>query len=220
MSGFALEREQTAGFVLAGGRSSRMGRDKSLTLFAGAPLIETALSLLRQAGIPARIAGFRSDLSRHAEGIPDGVPDLGPLGGVCSALISSSARWNVFLPVDMPLFPDSLLVALLQRAAITNAPITAAMLGGRVQPFPVVLERPVLPLVQRRLSQGLTACYQAWRSIPAEFGVHLDAVSVESMRQCGSIEHPLRLPPVYWFQGANTREELAHLERLVLRGGF
>lgn len=207
--------EQVAGFVLAGGRSSRMGSDKALALFAGEPLIRLALSTMACAGISARIAGSRSNLAGFAQEIPDQVSDAGPLGGVYAALSKSAAKWNVFLPVDLPLLPASLLRALTQRAAATDAPVTVAMLGGILQPFPVVLKRSVLPCIIQRLDSGFTACYQAWKSIPAELGASLDAVPVESLRQCGLCEHRQFLPPMYWFQGANTVSELTRLERLA-----
>lgn len=210
---------QAAGFVLAGGRSSRMGSDKALALFAGEPLIRIALSILECAGISGRIAGSRTDLSAFAQEIPDQMADIGPLGGVCAALTSSAARWNVFLPVDMPLLPATLLTALLRRAVITGAPVTAATLGGILQPFPVVLDRSALSPIRQQLSSGLSACHQAWRAIPDYLGGYLDAVPVESLRQSGSCEHPQFLPPLYWFQGANTPAELARMEKMILARG-
>jgi hypothetical protein len=66
-----------AGFVLAGGNSSRMGSDKALALFGGIPLIQIALETLAEAHIPARIAGSRSDLGRFADEIPDTSPNPG-----------------------------------------------------------------------------------------------------------------------------------------------
>ncbi len=211
-----MAAEHAAGFVLAGGRSSRMGSDKALALFTGEPLICVALLAMEQVGISGQIAGSRSDLSHFARQIPDRTADAGPLGGVYTALIASTTKWNVFAPVDMPLLPASLLRALLERAMITDAPVTAATVGGVLQPFPVVLDRSVLPLIRRRLNLGLRACYQAWKTIPADLGGFLDALPVESLRQCGRCEHPRSLPPLYWFQGTNTSAELVRLEKMAL----
>ncbi len=61
-------REKETGFVLAGGRSSRMGRDKALAMFGGRPLIEIALEMLREAGLNAAIAGGRSGFERFCLG--------------------------------------------------------------------------------------------------------------------------------------------------------
>ena len=143
-----------AGFVLAGGRSSRMGTDKALTLLTGIPLIQIAIQTLVAAGVPAKIAGSRSPLAAFAQEIPDTFADAGPLGGIHAALSASPVDWNLFLPVDLPRMPASLLACLLQRAAITGQPISATRLNGRLEPFPVVLHRSVLPLVARCLETG------------------------------------------------------------------
>jgi len=200
-----------AGFILAGGRSSRMGTDKALTLLAGIPLIQIAIQTLTSAGVPARIAGSRSSLAEFAQEIPDTWPDSGPLGGIHAALSASLADWNLFLPVDLPLMPASLLACLLQRAALTAQPVTATRLNGRLEPFPVVLHRSVLPFVSQCLESGKTACHQAWQTIPQELGTGLDAVPVESLVQCGQCSHSANLPPILWFQSANTPDELARL---------
>ena len=113
-------KPDTVGFVLAGGQSSRMGADKALIQLAGRPLIAHAIRILRQAGLDASIAGARSSLSAFAPVIQDTHPDRGPLAGICSALASTSARYAVFLPVDLPLLPPSLVSFLLHHARVAG----------------------------------------------------------------------------------------------------
>jgi molybdopterin-guanine dinucleotide biosynthesis protein A len=206
-----------AGFVLAGGWSSRMGTDKALALFAGAPLIRAALDIFAVAGLTARIAGARSPLAAFAEEIADTFPEAGPLGGIHAGLSASEAEWNLFLPVDMPLMPSSLLRCLLERVALTGSPVTATRLNGRLEPFPVVLHRNVLRLVTQRLKGGDASCHRAWLAIPAELGADLDVVSVESLVQCGQCCHSASLPPVLWYRSANTPDELVQINRIYAK---
>lgn len=206
-----------AGFILAGGHSSRMGTDKALALFAGKPLIQIALEAQTAAGLSTRIAGSRSFLAAFAEEIPDTFPETGPLGGIHAALSASKAEWNLFLPVDLPLMPSSLLACLLQRAMLTGEPVTATRLNGRLEPFPVILHRSVLPQIAQRLNAGETACHRAWQTIPEELHSSLDAVSVENLVQCRQCSHPGNLPPFFWYWSANTPADLERLNRIYAK---
>ena len=213
-----LNSEEAAGFVLAGGRSSRMGSDKALSLFAGRPLVAIAVDTLAAAGLSAQIAGSRSPLSVYAPEIADtwktGSGAAGPLAGVHAALSVSHADWNVFLAVDSPLLPASLLRCLLERAILTDSPVSVALLNGRLQPFPVVLRRSSLRVVEALLERGEYACHAAWRSICSQQNEPIQSVAVENLIQCASLSHPLRLPPASWFQSANTPSELRWLNQL------
>ncbi len=122
-----------AGFVLAGGRSSRMGRDKALVELGGRTLAAHAVDLLRSAGLSATIAGARSELAGVAPVIKDEAPDQGPLSGICSALASTDAELAVFIPVDLPLLPASLLEYLLRHAMTAGRAITLVSVNGFAQ---------------------------------------------------------------------------------------
>ncbi len=50
------------GWVLAGGRSLRMGRDKAAVVLAGRPLLEHMLEKLGAVGLRARVAGLRAPM--------------------------------------------------------------------------------------------------------------------------------------------------------------
>jgi molybdopterin-guanine dinucleotide biosynthesis protein A len=216
MEGTLPERELApAGFVLAGGKSSRMGADKALALFQGKPLIENALNIMRSAGVTTFISASRHDLRNFAEELTDGFLAAGPLGGIHGALSATTSEWNVFLPVDMPLMPSSLLATLLQRSQLTGAPVTVAQVNGQIEPFPVVLHRSTLPLIEERLKAGENGCQAAWRAVSTALDTPLTAVAVENLVQTGQCCSPSGFPPAWWFESANTPAQLARLADLA-----
>ena len=196
-----------------------MGSDKALASFAGIPLIQNAIQILSLAGLSSRIAGSQlgpsqSALSEYTEIIPDTYFGSGPLGGIQAALSVTGFEWNLFLPVDMPLIPPSLITGMLERACLTGCPVVAARLLGRLEPFPVLLHRCVLPPLTGRLENGQTAGHQAWQTIPAQLGSTLDAPELEYLVQTGNISHPLHLPTTDWYRSANTPADLALINQL------
>jgi len=98
-----------AGIVLAGGLSSRMGRDKALLPWCGRPLLVHMCALLVAAGAQTvRVSGNYPQLE-GIESVPDQVPRCGPLGGLYSvvATLPDGPAWVV--AVDMPLLDRALL---------------------------------------------------------------------------------------------------------------
>ena len=207
--------EDAAGFVLAGGRSSRMGTDKALVAFAGEPLIARAVRLLRDCGLEAAIAGARSELSGFAPVIEDREPDQGPLGGVCAALASTSARWALFVSIDLPFLPVSLLVYLLRHARLAGSPVTLASVNAFPQTFPAVVRRDLLPHLEGELARGQRGCFAAFRAAAAKLREPLALVPGELLAQAGQVTHPAGLPASEWFLNMNTPEELRRAQELA-----
>ena len=104
---------QVGGYVLAGGRSSRMGRDKALLELAGKPLIEHAVTKLRrvcaEVHILAGAEGEHAGLARYAPLVHDLHPGCGPISGIEAALTHTTHDWNLILAVDVPFLPTALL---------------------------------------------------------------------------------------------------------------
>lgn len=206
------------GFVLGGGQSSRMGRDKALLEFGGRPLVAHALDIFQEAGIPATIAGApssaRASLQVFAPIVEDASPGLGPLTGICAALSVVSARYAVFLPVDLPLLPASLLVYLLRHARITGSAVTVCSVSGFTQTFPAVLDRAALPALQNEFDSQRYGCLSAFRAASAAAGQSISSIAVELLAQTGEVSDPLGLPPIRWFLNLNTPDDLAQAEAL------
>lgn len=210
MSQPAQHEARFAGFVLAGGRSSRMGADKALVELAGRPLIAYALDALRGVGLTPSIAGATSDLSAFAPVVPDAEPGRGPLGGLWAALERSASPCAVFVSVDMPLLPPSLLAYLMRHAETTQSAVTVASVNDFAQTFPAVIQRHALPFLRAELETGSGGCFSAF----AQAG--LSVVPVEMLVQAGHVRHPRGLPACQWFRNVNTRDELQRLERELL----
>jgi len=212
-----LETGKTAdsgavGFVLAGGKSSRMGTDKALLEFGGQTLVERAIGILKSAGLPVFIAGapagVRPRLESYAAVVPDAEPGLGPLAGVCAALRSTWAPLAVFLPVDIPLMPTSLIVYLLRHARISGVPVTLASVNAFPQTFPAVVARDALLALERELAGGRLGCLAAFRAAALELGHTLSVVPAEVLVQAGQVAHPQALPPLRWFLNLNAADDL------------
>lgn len=117
------------GYVVAGGQSSRMGRDKARLPYRESTLLEHAIALVRQVTPDVRV--LCGPGRRYEEfGVPvieDPVCGVGPIGGLYGALLSASAddRERVFwLAVDLPLVTPDLLTRLitgLDRADVVMA---------------------------------------------------------------------------------------------------
>lgn len=204
-----------AGFVLAGGESSRMGADKALIQLAGQPLVARALSILRQARLVASIAGARTPLAAYAPVVEDPEPALGPLAGICAALESSRVQYAVFLPVDLPLLPASLVAYMVQHARITNAAVAVPSVNGYPQTFPSVVDRCTLPALETTLREGRRGCFSAFRAAAGQSGRPFSILAVELLVQCGQIAHADSLPAALWFHNVNTPEELQRAESIL-----
>ena len=110
----------TLGVVLAGGLSSRMGRDKAALPYGGRRLVEHMAELLTKAGVESVVVSGNVPGVRC---IPDRTAGLGPLGGLNSVLMNAPSFYTSLLlvPIDMPLLNPSSLRELSKRATNFDA---------------------------------------------------------------------------------------------------
>jgi molybdopterin-guanine dinucleotide biosynthesis protein A len=151
---------QSAGFVLAGGRSSRMGRDKALLACGSRPLIEEVAAKLSAVagsvalvGAPERYGGFGFDC------LPDLRTGCGPLGGIEAALAAGRGEYNLIAACDMPNLRESHCLSwirdLFHASNETGALCTAVCdATGKIHPLCAVYRAGCLPTVRALLDAG------------------------------------------------------------------
>jgi molybdopterin-guanine dinucleotide biosynthesis protein A len=145
------------GFVLTGGKSSRMGTDKALLrLPDGATLLEHAVAVLSSVASEVRIIGSREKYGATTATmiVEDIYPNRGPLGGIHAALLSSDTELNLVLAVDTPAVTPALLEYLVSQAEASDALVVVPDIEGRLQPLCAVYRQDFNRLAQRSLEAG------------------------------------------------------------------
>lgn len=192
-------------FILAGGQSTRMGRDKALLDWGDTPLVLRAVEMLRNLGLPPRICGSRSDLARFAPVVSDRFTRAGPLAGIEAGLAVSDAELNLFLPVDMPDIPAAFLRWMLMRAETSEAVATIPCYGGRPQPLCAVYHRRMADGLRAALEEGNRKVMAAVTGAAASLKERVDLFQVESVASAvTSGLWPFQPPLRYWFRNLNT----------------
>jgi molybdenum cofactor guanylyltransferase len=142
-------------FILAGGKSSRMGRDKAFIEFEGRTLLVRALELARSISPSVSIVGSREKFCAYAPVVEDIVRDRGPLGGIHAALRASQTDLNLMLAVDMPLVTQAFLRYLITAAKqASDAVVVVPCPGGRLQPLCAIYRREFARQAEQSLGAG------------------------------------------------------------------
>jgi len=156
------------GFVLAGGKSSRMGagtdRDKVFLEFGGQTLLDRALAVMGTACDRVAIVGDPAKFTKHGSStqgsskyesvVADIFPGCGPLAGIHAALVHSSAELNLMLAVDMPFVSTELLAFLFAAAEEDDAIATVPRTGKGLQPLCAVYRRDFSTVAEQALRAG------------------------------------------------------------------
>lgn len=200
------------GWVVAGGKGLRMGRDKDGVILAERPLLSYMMEKFRALGLRARVSGLREHVAGvTAEVIRDFHPGCGPLSGIETALAESEAECVLALGVDLPLLPTDFLTWILRRAEATGAVATVPRVGGEPQPLCSVYRREMLANVRAALAGG---DYKLMHAVERSGGSgRIDIFDAETLFASGAWSSDL--PVHLQFVNCNTPEDLALAEKVL-----
>ncbi len=174
---------RSAGFVLTGGKSSRMGRNKALLPLDGVALaarvareVEAAAGTVTLLGEPDAYAHLGWPVWR------DLIPDRGPMGGLLTALSATEADWNLLAACDMPAIGRDDFEALLDEASACDGDCVVPRSAARgVHPLCAVYHRRTLPAVRRAVEENRLKMKDLLLSIRTVFTDRLPAARLMNL---------------------------------------
>jgi molybdopterin-guanine dinucleotide biosynthesis protein A len=188
----------------AGGKSTRMGKDKALLPFLGIPLIKRLRDRFSDMGeellvITNDFPGYRDlDVPLYK----DLIPDRGALGGLYTALSISKNPIVVLIAADLPFASPALMAHLIKTLQASDADAAIPSTERGLEPLHAVYRRNTsLPLVKGAIDQNL------WRMNAWFDQAEILILSPEATRKVTSSE--------YTFLNLNTPEDLQNAEKLA-----
>ena len=151
---WANKMDATA-IIMAGGQSMRMGRDKSMLLIDGKPVIEHIFNQLQPHF--SRILISSDDLSKYsfldARIIPDKATGMGPIMGIASTLKVSANDVNFVIACDIPEVDISLVRRMVRESAGFDA-VVPRVGPEQYEPLFAVYKKSVLPAIDKAIASG------------------------------------------------------------------
>lgn len=153
-------------FVLAGGKSTRMGRDKALLKFSEETLLERAQKLAKSVTEDVSIVGDPARFGAYGPAVEDIYPDRGPLGGIHAALVQTRTNFNLIIAVDTPFIEKRFLDFLISEARSRDAVVTLPRTQGHFHPLCAVYRTEFAAVSEKALILGQNKIDTLFASVP------------------------------------------------------
>jgi molybdopterin-guanine dinucleotide biosynthesis protein A len=150
-----MHTEHITGIILAGGRSSRMGRNKALIEINGEIMISTLHNLFKLFCTEIIISANNSEpyLFLNERIVPDEIKGIGPIGGILSCLKESHTQKNLVIACDMPMVPAGLIQQLIWKKDEADFIVPASGLDS-IEPLCAIYDKSVISVLSKMISIG------------------------------------------------------------------
>ncbi|KHJ39400.1 putative molybdenum cofactor guanylyltransferase [Pedobacter glucosidilyticus] len=147
--------ETIAAYILAGGKSSRMGSDKGMLRLNETVFIEHIVSALKGAEIKqiTIVSANKNYDFLDCERIEDIYPDKGPVGGIFTALSHTKTIQNIILSVDIPLITSAILRWMITEKDDTKL-VTQVKVLDKTSPLIAIYHKKLLSVFENHLKQN------------------------------------------------------------------
>ncbi len=159
--------ENISAYILAGGKSSRMGSDKGMLLLNETVFIEHIVKALQKANIQKiTIVSANSKYDfLSCNRIEDIYPDKGPVGGIFTALSHSQTEQNIILSVDVPLISAEIITWMISNIS-NDRLITQIKVADKMSPLIAVYNRKAVKVFEEHLKKEQLKLRMVVEAIP------------------------------------------------------
>lgn len=140
-------------YLLAGGKSSRMGTDKGLLTMHGKYMIEFAIDQIKPIAKKIVIVTDNKAYSKfNLELVADEIKDIGPAAAIYSALKHSDTKFNFIMSCDMPFITSEAIQYLISQRA--DFEITLPVFDQQTEPLFALYTKNIADEWLKKLQQG------------------------------------------------------------------
>jgi len=157
-----------SGIILAGGKSSRFGRDKCKAIYNQKELIKYSIEAIKPFVHEIIISSNNNNLEYLGyKIIKDDFQNCGPIGGLYSCLKASETEKNLVIPCDMPFVSSDLFKYLLENSE--NYEAVVPIFNNKIEPLTAVFSQKILQKIESQINNKIYKILSLLNSIKTNF---------------------------------------------------
>lgn len=151
--------------ILAGGRNSRMKREKAFLAVADRPMIETIIASAKGYVSEIIVVTNRPEAYEYLDVIvtTDIIPRQGPLSGIHAGLLKTSASCGFVVACDMPFISMDLARKMWQQLDAYD--VVVPSMGGGLQPLHAIYSKNCAPVIERHLLKNVKKVVDVYQDL-------------------------------------------------------
>ncbi len=152
--------QRVTGIILAGGKSSRLGRDKAWEDVGGQRIIDRVIGALQSSCDEVLIIGDRPErqnelsLPKCIQYRSDDLKGRGSIGGLYTGLKAADTLWSLVVACDMPFISRELIRFMLSMISKNRCDAIVPIINGRYQPTHALYNSTCIPFIEKNISSG------------------------------------------------------------------
>ncbi len=209
---------KVTGILLAGGKSSRMGKDKALLKYGDETFMSNSLQKLNKLFDEVIVVADNID-KYHMDNvriIKDIYLGMGPMGGIHAALNAAKNDWIFVIPCDMPLWESFLVEEILKHRL--DYDIVVPIINKHMEPLFALYKKTCIPGIEQCLNSNIIKVLELYPLVNTNY-LDLEKVYNE-VDQCTksffNINTPKDLYNMVKINGLKTNVEIEQAQKLLL----